>query len=367
MIPPHPKRPPERALVYALYCGRLYGTERMALATLDAMRSQYTPLIAAPPGPIHAEAARLGISTVGIMRPMDLIGTVRNLFDSAEDVAVCTASLPHAVAAELGAIGRRSRLAHIHVVHGGMDERTSYGKKKWVAKLRCPIVAVSHYVRERLIAHGVPSQSIFVCPNFLSDDRIGALNGIRRLPRRKPLRILSVGRLEPQKAQRVLLEAAAAGADSGVELRFVGDGTDRPGLEELARQRRLNATFTGFIPETLNEYADADLFVHTAAEEPFGLVVLEAMAAGLTVVTPDRGGTAEIVEHGLNGFRYRAGDAADLARTLASVIRTAPETRAAIGRAAAATVRNSYSPNRGRRDYATILAAAAARRNGDAA
>ena len=86
--------------------------------------------------------------------------------------------------------------------------------------------------------------------------------------------------------------------------------------------------------------------MHTCPEEPFGLVVLEAMAADVPVLVPDRGGPDFIVEAGVSGFKFRADDAADLAARLADLA-AAPAgvlNRAAAGGRVAVTERSPPPP-----------------------
>jgi glycosyltransferase involved in cell wall biosynthesis len=68
-------------------------------------------------------------------------------------------------------------------------------------------------------------------------------------------------------------------------------------------------------------YASADIFVFPSAIETFGLVVVEAMAAGLPVVASRVGGVRDVVQDGVNGFSFESGDIAGLVagvRALAS-------------------------------------------------
>jgi len=69
--------------------------------------------------------------------------------------------------------------------------------------------------------------------------------------------------------------------------------------------------------------AQSDLLVHLCPEEPFGLAILEAMAAGVPVLVPDRGGAGSLVEEGISGFHFKADDPGDLARRLIQ-LREAP-------------------------------------------
>lgn len=123
--------------------------------------------------------------------------------------------------------------------------------------------------------------------------------------------LLYVGRLAPEKNLELLLEAYAllrGRCARPVALVIVGDGPARPALERRAPE---GTTFTGYLEgEALAEaYAAADLFVFPSHTETFGNVVLEALASGLPVVAPARGGVTDIVRPGRTGELVRAGDA----------------------------------------------------------
>jgi len=147
------------------------------------------------------------------------------------------------------------------------------------------------------------------------------------------LLLLYVGRLSAEKRLADLRPALEQ--VSGARLALVGDGPARPALER--HFAGLPAHFAGYLRgEALAAaYASADIFVFPSALEAFGLVVLEAMAAGLPVVAARVGGVGDVVEDGRSGYTFAPGDAAALAegvRRLASD----PARRAAMGRAARA-------------------------------
>jgi hypothetical protein len=73
-------------------------------------------------------------------------------------------------------------------------------------------------------------------------------------------------------------------------------------------------------PELIRLYQESDVFVLPSLGECFGIATIEAMAAGLPVIVSDAGGTADIVEHGENGFITRAGDIEDFALVMEAVL-----------------------------------------------
>lgn len=118
--------------------------------------------------------------------------------------------------------------------------------------------------------------------------------------------LLFVGRLAAEKQIEQLREVVAA--VDGTHLAIVGDGPFRPKLETVFAG--LPVTFTGYLAgETLSAaYASADIFAFPSAIETFGLVIAEAMAAGLAVVTSNVGGVPELIEDGVNGCVFEPND-----------------------------------------------------------
>jgi glycosyltransferase involved in cell wall biosynthesis len=95
---------------------------------------------------------------------------------------------------------------------------------------------------------------------------------------------------------------------------------------------------TGFVPDIAAVMGACSVVVCPSVREPFGLVVVEAMAAGAAVVVSDSGGPAEIVEDGSSGLHFRTGDPASLAQAVLRLLRDPPlrERLAAGGRSRAA-------------------------------
>jgi alpha-1,6-mannosyltransferase len=122
--------------------------------------------------------------------------------------------------------------------------------------------------------------------------------------------LLCVSRLHPEKRLTTLLRALPlVAAKRPVALVIFGDG---PFAKSLARKARgLPVCFAGYTRDRAQlaaALASADALVHGGAAETFGLVIAEALAAGLPVVVPDRGGAADFAR-GAHAELYPAGDA----------------------------------------------------------
>jgi phosphatidylinositol alpha-1,6-mannosyltransferase len=153
------------------------------------------------------------------------------------------------------------------------------------------------------------------------------------------VRVLSVGRLVPNKGHDRLVRAIAAVRAGGVaiELTIVGSGPEEPALRALITELGLRevAHVAGGVSddELASLYDAADVFallsVPVGGEvEGFGIVFLEANAHGLPVVAGRSGGSQEAVAHGVSGFVVDNHDEAVAALT---TLATDPDLRAALG------------------------------------
>lgn len=140
-------------------------------------------------------------------------------------------------------------------------------------------------------------------------------------PSNDDLVVLFVGRLDDGKGIPDLIEAVE---DVDAQLRIVGDGNRREEFESLA-QKRLDAdsyTFVGEVPhdEVHKEYQAADVFCLPSYHESFGIVVLEALACGLPVVTTNLDAIVEYVNNGENALLFEPGDVSTLEETLRRLV-----------------------------------------------
>ena len=91
---------------------------------------------------------------------------------------------------------------------------------------------------------------------------------------------------------------------------FVGDGPERATAEDLSRQLDIcdDVRFVGKQEQMEDILAIADLFILTSEYESFGLAALEAMAAGVPVISTNAGGLGEIMVQGVTGYMANVGD-----------------------------------------------------------
>ncbi len=177
-----------------------------------------------------------------------------------------------------------------------------------------------------------------------------------------------VGRLQEWKGQEVFLRAAALVADIDPDVRFlvVGgailgwEGNYPERLERLARQLGVEErVFFAGHQDDVYPWIDAlDVVVHASFGEPFGLVLVEAMALGKPLVATGQGGPSDIVEDGISGLLVPPGDHEAMAQAVAGLL-VDPERRARMGACAAERARRFDSSATAAR-FAELLSEVAA-------
>lgn len=347
---------PRLPLLYALHSGNLYGTERMALATAAGLLDEYEPTMFAPPGPALEAASPMGFGVRPFGSAKEFARQIRPLIAAHRSLAFVATGVVHSLACLAWNLLYRRNIVHLHVVHGGTDERDSYGRKKVLNGFDVVFVAVSHFVKERLVANGVRADRIVVIENFLTPARAEAA------PKREPFgtpgvrKIVVVSRVDPIKRIDVLLDAIERDpALRRLEVRVLGTGWQLDELRARANERHPNVAFVGFSPNVADELAAADALVHTCPAEPFGLAILEAMVAGVPVVVPDSGGAGALVDHGVSGFRFSANDPEALAACLRH-LQTAPaDLLNRVVRGGRSALATRFSPEQRIADYRRLL------------
>ena len=114
---------------------------------------------------------------------------------------------------------------------------------------------------------------------------------------------------------RVTFEHIGAPAASGA------DGSHAAELKALTAELGLTdrVSWRGAEPSSARLLGEIDLLVIASEREPFSVAMLEALSAGVPVLAADSGGASDIIRPGENGWLFRSGDAADLARRLEKI------------------------------------------------
>jgi glycogen synthase len=235
-------------------------------------------------------------------------------------------------------------VATVHATESGRHQgwlpaphnRTIDGIERWLAHEAARVIVCSDYMRRevgRLFA--VPAERTDVVHNgvdvlrWYARPRAVAAARARYAPGDAPL-LSYAGRLVYEKGVQHLLAAVPALRERHAGLRVViaGDGPYREELERVAAGLP-EVTFAGFLGghDLTALMGASDCYVVPSVYEPFGMVALEAAAAGTPVAVADTGGLAEIVEDGVTGVKFAAGDPAALAASVAAVLGDRPYAR----------------------------------------
>lgn len=202
------------------------------------------------------------------------------------------------------------------------------------------VVSYSSSVDRHLSVNGVTHRT--VVPYFPTvTPRAAAEDATRR-------RVVFAGRVVPIKGVGVLIRAAREVPDT--EFVICGDGWGLDAMRRLARRLRVEdrVLFRGWLSadELAQELAEASVVaVPSLWPEPFGLVGIEALAAGRPVIASSTGGIPDWLEDGVSGLTFPPGDARALAGALAELLAD-PERQRAMGAAGRDAVAARFSPER---------------------
>ena len=170
-----------------------------------------------------------------------------------------------------------------------------------------------------LRAQGVHARALHLIPNFSAIHTVSSVDRTAG----PPWLIKSAGRLVPKKGYAALLSAFARVRGDGVDARLVigGEGPEGARLKALAQRLGIARAveFPGWIDNVASFLRDAHVFVLPSHDEPFGIVVLEAMASGVPIVTTPTAGPLEILDDNTACFAAHD-DALALARAITQTL-----------------------------------------------
>lgn len=132
----------------------------------------------------------------------------------------------------------------------------------------------------------------------------------------------TIGRLHPTKGHTYLIKAATQLSLEipNLHLLLIGDGPLHQDLESELRHNSIPYTLTGYLPHAYEALPAMDLFGLPSISEGMGLVLLEAMKAGVPIVASAVGGIPEVVRAGKDGLLVPPGDVTGFAAACASII-----------------------------------------------
>lgn len=180
------------------------------------------------------------------------------------------------------------------------------------------ITAVSENLRQETLSHFRIEKPIEVIHNFVDTARFRRkpIDAFRQVlaPKGEKILVHASNFRKIKRVQDVVRIFASVRAQVPSKLLFIGDGPERSTAEELSRELGVFdcVRFVGKQDQIEDILSIADLFLLTSEYESFGLAALEAMAAGVPVISTDAGGLGEINIHGKTGFTCAVGDVASM-------------------------------------------------------
>ncbi len=199
----------------------------------------------------------------------------------------------------------------------GLEWWTTYESKR--------VIVASNSMKYELEDHfHLPGEKIDVIPNAIDTTRYDRNVDREAVKRRYGISpyeriVLFIGRLSPQKGVEYLIKAVPFILNRHPEAVFIiiGEGLSKEYLMDLAHKSGYShkIRFFGFLPDQdlIELTMSADVLVLPSIYEPFGIVALEGMAAGVPIVASNVGGLTEIVEHDKTGVLVYPRDPASIA------------------------------------------------------
>ncbi|MFM2139018.1 MAG: N-acetyl-alpha-D-glucosaminyl L-malate synthase BshA [Bacteroidota bacterium] len=244
-------------------------------------------------------------------------------------------AIPHASAAYMAKQILRKEGKNIPVIttlHG--TDITLVGRDKTYAPVVTfsinesdAITAVSENLREETFRHFAIEKNIEVIVNFVDVDRFSRkpIDAFRKViaPHGEHILLHASNFRKIKRVQDVVQIFAQVRKELPAKLLFVGDGPERSTAEDLARELGVcdEVRFLGKQEQMEDILAIADLFLLTSEYESFGLAALEAMAAGVPVISTDAGGLGEINRQGVTGYLSPVGAVEEMSRHALSILK----------------------------------------------
>ncbi len=243
-------------------------------------------------------------------------------------------AIPHATSAWIAKemLGSGHGLRIITTLHGTditlVGQERSFGEiTRFSIAKSDGLTAVSGYLRDETVRHfGVADDDIQVIPNFVDPkvySRATSPCARDALLRPGEKLVMHISNFRPVKRVKDVVRIFhRLQREIPSRLVLVGDGPDRPEAAHEAETLGIadRVIFLGKQDSVAELLACADLFLLPSASESFGLVALEAMAAGVPVVASDTGGLPEVVVNGETGFLAPVGDVEAMADAGAAVL-----------------------------------------------
>ncbi len=378
-------------LLFLNSSGQVGGAERCLLTLMRGLRELRPDwqlgLLLGEDGPLAARAEELAVDVKVLAIPEGLATMTRTsmqdplhalrtaartlryrlqlteeLRQSSPDVVQSNGLKMHALLASLHRRGQMKKMAKVCHLHDYVGKRKIATGCRMVSRQFDRLVTISGDVRADLLACGADGSNVETIHNgvdlrsFLPRGTTCDLDRLSDLPPAPEgtLRIGLVGTFAKWKGHIPFLRALEL-LPAELQLRAYligGPIYQAPGSQHTLQELRSAAKtlcpsrtvgFTGVVEDIASAYRSLDVVVHASSEpEPFGMVLIEAMACGRPVIFSAAGGAKEVCQDGVSALAHRPGDAQGLARQIARLATDSRE-RQRLGQQGLASVRSFTS------------------------
>ena len=285
---------------------------------------------------------------------LELLGVIRRYRPDVIHTHTSKAGFVGRLAARLGGVPLVVHTIHElpqNATHSPLKKRFYWLLEKVAASWCDRLVTVSRVNQKQILAEGIcKSAKLSLIPGGLPLDRYHATVPAQQLRDQWGLPPQAVvmgmaGRLEPAKGHTDLLQALARLAPDHPHLQLVlmGTGPLKARLAQQVEQLGLGGRvhFLGWVEDLIPALAALDLFVLSSHYEGLGVVLLEALALGIPVVSTQVGGTQDIIDHEINGLFAPAHQPEQLAQAIRRMLAD-PEWARQLARAGQAKIQRDY-------------------------
>jgi 1,4-alpha-glucan branching enzyme len=233
-------------------------------------------------------------------------------------------------------------LATIHATEQGRNhglhnetQRNIDARERELISASEKVIVCSQAMRSEMTdVFKLSADQVAVIPNGIDVSTLTPTHGLSSIALPDTGKVVAfLGRFVKEKGVELLIEAAGEICRNRAGIHFVmaGRGPLQDQLKHRTRELGISerVIFPGFVDDRGRNtiLARATVSVFPSLYEPFGIVALEAMGAGVPTIVSDTGGLAEIVDHGINGWKVYPGDLWGLIRTLEYVLDNPVEAR----------------------------------------
>jgi len=318
------------------------GMQNHLLALVSNFKNKYKIAVIAPPNPqLKQRLAALNVPFYEIpladnLKPLqDLVSVyqLRKLLKQLRPDILHIHGNKAALVGRLALLGKKAPPTVVTVHNFLIFQQAFFPLKQMAAAVErflmrktTQLITVSEQLKVALIKdERLPGEKIKVIHNGIDLNNWQTFNRWELRQKlgleRETFVILAVGRLVAWKGHSFLINALNSPplkAEKNIKLLIAGDGPLKKQLTQLVAEQGLSAkiTFLGYVTNVPELMAASDLFVLPSVNEPFGLVLLEAMAAKLPIIATNDGGVPEIITHRQTGWLVPPQDATALAAAI---------------------------------------------------